>query len=584
MPKSLKITEFQKEYISGILSGKKIINPEITELIVGGVNKKLYKLNDITDILKPQFSKTEEKNCGITFTPIKLVMFMYEEVLINDIPLDKLVNLDVADLSAGNGAFFVGLFKIMKSNLNFSLRNFIENHVFAYELKEENAAFLKLIFQVVLEYYGEDSSDLRINLTVDDTLKIWDMGKISKKFDVIVGNPPYVKQQNLTGEQRKFLLDKFQSIDSNYNLYYAFVELSANLLKENGRAVLLVPNYLLKIKSAKSLRRFLIENKYLRRIIDFQFSKLFNGIDTYSMIIQIKKNSRILNFKNQHKLDEKKTWIKIPYDYLNCESINLVSENERKFIDVIKSQPNELIINTGIATLKDKVYLIDFIDKSVNASKEYIKIFGDKSYIIEPDIVVPITKGSGASASSSPELHYIIYPYKIISGSAYLISKDELISNYPNTYSYFKVVKRILSTRSGKYLEDEWYRYGRTQALMRFDAKIAFPTNTDHPKFRFIPEGSLLYNGYAVYGINNYQSSEQLLQALTVILNSSVTDTFMRLTSYFIGGGFLSYQKKYLEKFRIPDLKSNDVSELIDVGKKGDKSEIDKIVRRLYGL
>lgn len=579
-----ELTDYQVRYISAILSGKTVQNPELSELLLQGNDFENYTINDITNVLRPQVTKKEQKAKGITFTPLRLVRYMYENVLSDDVSMTDMLNSDIADLSAGNGAFFVGLFQVLKEHSEFSLRAFIEKHIYAYELEASNAAFLELIFKILVEYFGENSSHLNIHLTVGDTLKLWRSGTLDRKFDLIVGNPPYVKQQNLDETQRNFLLHSFDSIDSNYNLYYAFVELSAKLIGDEGRALLLVPNYLLKIKSAESLRRFLVDRNYFERIVDFQFSKLFAGIDTYSMILQLKLSSDVVQFKNLENLEESKQWTRVSASSLNTESINLVDEEEQQLIDIVKSQPNSLVISTGIATLKDKVYLIDEVHEDERGQLKFTNSIEDRSFDIEPDVVVPITKGSGASANALPELKYILYPYHIVNGSAFLIDESEMANSYPQAFAYLQASKNILASRSGSYGEDEWYRYGRSQALTRFDSKIVFPTNTDHPKFRFVKEGSLLFNGYAVYGIENCASSERLLRALTVVLNSSLTDRFMRLTSYYIGGGYLSYQKKYIEKFRIPELDAEDIEALINIGECGTDSRINKLVQKIYGI
>lgn len=574
------LNQEQKEYISKLLLHANVKNPKIKKMLVHVEEHETCDIDNITTMLSPSFKENYKKKLGITFTPIKIVKLSFAQLANSTSAIDKILNFKIADLAAGNGAFFVGLFLYLKQRKVFSLKKFIETNIFAYELMPENIEYMEIIFSVIIEYFGEDSTNTKFNFYVGDTLERWTKGYIKNNFDLIIGNPPYVKQQNIPDDQRKFLLKNFDSIHSNYNLYYAFIELSMKLIGKKGTAILLVPNYLLKIKSANYLRNMLLNQKYIEKVIDFEFSKLFDGIDTYSMILQLHYNSKNILFKKQISTKiEKDSWTPLNYNNISTNSINLVDNKEQFFLNTIKKQPNKLIISTGIATLKDKLYLVDPKNNNENFFEKKID---NNLYRIDRQTVVPITRGSGTSALAVPKKQYIIYPYNIVNGKAYLMNQEQLLNSYPNTYQYLKSIKKELLSRSGKYDEKDWYKYGRSQSLTRFEPKIIFPTNSIQPKFHYLSERSLLYNGYAIYGIENHKSTSELLQALELILNSSLTQKFMKLVSYYIGGGYLSYQKKYLEQLKIPNLSPKDIQNILSL--RNDSSKIDKLVYNLYGL
>lgn len=577
----------QRKYISGLFHEKQIYNRKLREAlrlsdVQASPNSQIKNINTI---LNTRFNSEVEKKNGITYTPFSLAKYMYEQVLSNDIDANTLLTQKIGDLAAGNGVFFSALIISLHEKTTFSVKSFIEDNLFAYELFEESAQWLNLILLLITEYYGEDSTDLRTNIFIGDTIQFYLAGNISSDFDLIVGNPPYIKQQTIAKETRNILTSNFASIDSNYNMYYAFIEMSLSVIKDSGRTLLLVPNYLLKIKSAQSLRRILLANHVFERIIDFQYAKLFDGIDTYSMILQTKAHSSSLNYKILNSIyqcnEDTVPWTSVPVENLNSETINLLTSEEQNFIDHIANQPNELTISTGIATLKDKAYLIDYVEDG-----KFIKVHDSEKYEIDSRYVVPITKGSGTGKQISGDATttgFIIYPYRLIHGQASLIPLNEIRENAPALYQYFITIKPLLESRSGTYTEDNWHQFGRTQALSRFDNKIIFPTNSDVPKFRFISGRSLFYNGYAVFGLKNTETTDKLLQALSVILNSSITKRFMLLTSYYIGGGYVSYQKKYLEKFRIPELTPQSVDRLISI--RGESVDIiDSVISDLYGF
>ncbi|ELD8124866.1 Eco57I restriction-modification methylase domain-containing protein, partial [Staphylococcus pseudintermedius] len=525
------------------------------------------------------FDKVDTKNFGITFTPTNVVNLLFDETIGED--FKKYSQKKVLDPSIGTGNFFIKfLIKQKELDKNFSLVEFIENNLYGYDIKIENIFFCKLNLILLCLIFDEDVEDLKFNIFHSDIILEYLNGTLETNFDLIIGNPPYVKQQNIKENYREILKRNFDTIYSNYNLYYSFIELSTKLLNENGRIIFLVPNYILKIKSAQYLRELLIKDNWIEKIIDFETNKIFSGIDTYTMILSMKKNSDTTFFKiiqDPNKPIDEIDWKakKINFNHLN--SIDLVSEHEEKLIKAVTTKPNKLIINTGIATLKDKIYLIDHVDEKGN----FYKIYKGSKYPIEKNIVKQIIKGSGQSKKNIIKKQYIIYPYYVNDqNKVSLIDHKNLKKYYPYTENFFNQVKTELLTRSGNYQDDDWYKYGRSQSLNKFQPKIIFPTNTDKPKFKYFPENALFYNGYAIFGIENHKNNEKLFIALCLILNSDIISEFMRLTSYYIGGGYISYQKKYLSRVKLPNLTEKEINLLVSV--RDDKAEINRLVQRLY--
>lgn len=583
----------QKTYIANLLSPiiklENIKNENIKKIINLEEVDKLYNadINDITTILKHDFSDKEAKSDGITFTPLPIVKYMYEDFIPS--LFNYITKLRIADLSVGNGAFFVGLIILLKEKFpNFSVVNFIENNLFGYDLKKENIFFTKLNLYILALYYGENPEKIIFNLFETDTLKYFKNSRKEDKFDLIVGNPPYVKQQNIDKKYRTFLLNNFETISSNYNLYYAFIELSIELLNENGISLQLVPNYLLKIKSAQNLRDYLLYKKYISKIVNFNANKIFDGIDTYSMIIELTNSNEEILYKslpnNQDSLSYLyvNNWNVLSKNNITHDSINLIDKRTEELVNNVQKQIFSLDISTGIATQKDKLFLID--DANLIDDKYMIKLFEGKKYLIEKESVVRVYKGSGQEKGNL-KYSYIIYPYLIADNKAILKSNEYLSKNEPMTYKYFIESRKELSKRSGINEYDEnWYRYGRTQSLNRFDHKILFPTNSIKPNFNLILDKALFFNGYAIYGLKEINLSDKELKALEIILNSKLVEIFMLNTSYFISSGYVSYQKKYIEKVTIPILSDDKIDKLLELNKANDLFELNRFIFKLYDL
>lgn len=585
------LNDEQKKYIVNLLFNrvefKNIKNKELKEIINNtDIDENFTSdINDITSILRYNFSDKEAKLDGITFTPIPIVIYMYEDVL--SLNPHYITTLKIADLSVGNGAFFIGLIIYLKKTFqDISITSLIENNLYGYDTREENIFFTKLNLYLIALFYGENPEDLNFNLFKVDTLKYFKDNDV--KFDLIVGNPPYVKQQNISKDYRPFLLENFETINSNYNLYYAFLELSIKLLTKNGISLQLVPNYLLKIKSAMSLRQYLFKGNHIQKIVNFNANKVFKGIDIYSMIVELSRFSNEILYKslpnNNNSLSSlyEQNWKKSIPSNITHDSVNLIDDKQGELVNKVQSQLFTLDISTGIATQKDKLFLID--DSNLIDNKYMTKFYNGKEYFIEKESVVRVYKGSGQEKEHL-KYSYIIYPYTIKNNIATIKSQDYLIEKEPLTYEYFVESKFDLIKRSGINEKDSnWYRYGRTQSLNRFEPKILFPTNTIKPNFNLIEDSALFFNGYAIYGLKGRSLSLDELKALEFILNSKLVEIFMLSTSYFIGSGYVSYQKKYIEKVTIPLLTEEQTNKILRLGHSNNQKSLNEYIFNIYGL
>ncbi len=111
--------------------------------------------------------------------------------------------------------------------------------------------------------------------------------KLEEKFDLIIGNPPYIRWKNLEDELKSEL-----SINPIWNKYfnslcdylYIFILRSIELLNENGQLIFICPEYWMNTTHSISLRNYMVENGYFEEIYHFNETPIFDKV-TVSIVI-----------------------------------------------------------------------------------------------------------------------------------------------------------------------------------------------------------------------------------------------------------------------------------------------------------
>lgn len=253
-----------------------------------------------------------------------------------------------------------------------------------------------------------------------DFLKV----KITKKYDNIILNPPYIRIQDLEKEYITFLKKKWKILDSgNIDIYYFFLMKCLELLNDDGIMVSVTPNSFLYNKSAKSLRKFMIENRFIYKIIDYKSEKIFPNVSTYCCIC-------IFHKKNNDKFIYNDEII----SYNEIDDFNYFFQ---KKIILEKSLKDICIIKNGIATLRDKIFIHEY--------KE-----------IDEQCWKVITNGRKDK--------WVIFPYD---KDGKIIEENTFKKQNPKTFLYLLENKNELLKRDkGNQNYPEWYAFGRTQSLI----------------------------------------------------------------------------------------------------------------------
>jgi tRNA1(Val) A37 N6-methylase TrmN6 len=296
----------------------------------------------------------------------------------------------------------------------------VYDEIDVYEIKEE---YLQKIGY--LNKIGNDST-MRYNVFHCDFIKT----AITKRYDNIILNPPYIKIQDLPLEYREYINSNFELLKGGaIDIYYAFIIKCLDLLCDTGVMVSITPNSYLYNKTSYKLRKYLFDNRLIREIIDFKDKKVFSNASVYCCITIYSKEQKSHLIYNDTSIAYND--IVKNYSLFNFNS----SENTLKTLCIIRN---------GIATLRNNVY--------IHSTKLY-----------DEPCWKQITNGSSTK--------YIIYPYK----DGKIIDEETFKKENALTFEYLVKNKDELEKRdNGKKTYPMWYAYGRSQSIKYVKKKCIY--------------------------------------------------------------------------------------------------------------
>ena len=159
-------------------------------------------------------------------------------------------------------------------------------------------------------------------------------------FDVVIGNPPYVRVQSLKENyflQTEFLEKTYLSASGKYDLYAIFMEISYNLINEQGLISFILPHKFLVADFGNGIRKFLSENKAVESIVHFGSEIVFNDASTYTCIINLQKKTNEVKFVKikPSNITNAFKFNSIDYSHLSNEAWLLKDKREISLFDKI---------------------------------------------------------------------------------------------------------------------------------------------------------------------------------------------------------------------------------------------------------
>jgi len=518
----------------------------------------------------------DRKLNGAFYTPTFIVDYIVNETING--------NEKVCDLSCGSGAFLIGAIDRINKITKKPIIKIIENNIFGADISKTSVYRSKILLSLFALINKEDKKEIKFNLITTDSLKYdWEK-QHPEGFDVIIGNPPYVRVQNLPEESRKFInKNYFTASKGNIDLFIPFFELGLKLLKKDGRMGYISPNSYYSSRSSQKLREYMQQNNFIEKILDFNHLSIFSGVTTYTCITILEKSFNenikyavIHEKKLLNKLDKIK-FTEIKSSSLNVNKWNLLNKKDSKNINKIEKMGTPLgkltkIIN-GIATLNDELYLLD----GKTEKGFFIKKFKDKYYKIELNITRKIIKASVLKNEKDilENKRRIIFPYELKGKFYQPFNESDLKKKYPSCYNYFLAIKEELAKRDkGNREYSQWFAFGRVQGYNIFGNKIITPGISPSSRFVICNDDKTLYYG----GLGIFYDGD--LKILLKILQSKVFWHYVYKTSKEYKSKFWSLSKNFIENFGIPSFTKTEEKFILN----NSQEKIDNFLIKKYNL
>lgn len=537
-----------------------------------------------------EYNKGKKENEKMTLTKYKELVREYTNT--SNHQTKKLFRKTIEDIKSAFKTELSNQFKEKLSKLRGKIIMLEGSTLFGERTKVEKTELKKLKEQFnILE---KEQEDIRTNKLYLDAFE-WRFefpSLLDEKgnfigFDIIIGNPPYLRIQGIRDVNPLFadeLVKKYQSATGAFDLYVTFVERGLQIIKRQG-----IVNYIMPVKwtnaaFGKGLRSIISEKNATHQIINFGAYQVFNASTYTALQWFIPNNNELLYYEldkdlitNQEldvylkSLKDKKASI-IKTEKLNKEPWVLTAGGTAEILEMLENHPRRIgdlfeKIFQGIATGKDDVYFLYDCTEDGELVYGYSKQL-NRSICIERRLVKPLLKGEDVHRYNPISTNrYVIFPYKIEQGKANLYTEKGLADLFPQGYSYLKECEDVLRSREkGRFnIDGEWFQYSRKQGILFAECeKLVAPDISMGGNFAYDEKG-VFYQTTTVYGYIKKKETKESYKFWAALFNSRLFWWFLKNTGTVLANGFFRFKPDYIKPFPIPMTVSPDTERLFSI-------------------
>lgn len=448
----------------------------------------------------------------------------------------------------------------------------IKEQFFICSNNEEKIELRNQINEKLYGYLENSKKSMGYHIDFDYKLFFSEVWREKGGFDVVIGNPPYIKVQNLEMKQKEIFKKLYVSATKSYDIYVLFDERGHKLLNNHGYVTFIQPNKFFNADYGIGIRNYIANTSSLKSVVDFQFFQVFSTATTYTCIFSLTKRvSKTIEYITFHSKEVNKQFFELSSgnklktlvshenaDFLKNESWVFASKIQKNIFETLEKKNNSLSfyakkIFVGLQTNADPIYILE---KRENG---FYSKFLNEIIQLENGFLKPLLKGSEIRRYAISNLKFhLILPYN----AGLLIDEVVLQDEYPLTYAYLKKCEKALREREkGKMNHQNWYAFVYPKNLELFDS-LKIMTQVLANKASMVVDESK--NHYFVgggnaggYGITLKDNTLDYYY-LVSLLNSSALDYYLQGHSSKFQNGYYSYAKRFIEKLPIKNIDKSD--------------------------
>jgi hypothetical protein len=418
-------------------------------------------------------------------------------------------------------------------------------------------------------------------------------------FDVVIANPPYVRQEQIK-EYKPWLNNIYKCYTGAADIYVYFYERGLNLLHKQGVLTFITSNKYMRAGYGEKLREFINTSATIKQLIDFGDAPVFEATSYPSIILMQKGRSqngqvKALSWQREMPVAEFERVVHansflIAQKELNTDGWRIESPSVLRLLEKLRKAGRPLgeyvsgRLYYGIKTGLNEALVVDRATRD-----RLIAEHPSSAEVLKPFLRGRDVKRWRVSFAEQYLIKIESSENKKHPWSERNKAEAERIfaKTYPAIHAHLGKYRKELIQRDdqGKY----FWELRSCKYWQEFEQnKIVWGNLAIKPKFAFA-EAGLYLNAPATMLISN---SKYLLG----ILNSNVTKYLVSKSAAERQGGFLEYKPMYISPLAIPEQPQNElititVKQLLDTKRENPKTDvsdleqqIDQIVYELYGL
>lgn len=366
-------------------------------------------------------------------------------------------------------------------------------------------------------------------------------------FTHIVGNPPYLRLENLPKDLLQLYRSQWASLFDRADLYVAFIEKSLGLLQHDGRLGFICADRWMKNRYGGPLRALVAKSFHLESYVDFTgCPAFFNEVDAYPAVTVIRRGPGT------------KTYTAFRPVISETELVPLAKALRGEILHPAVSAQHDV-------TLDDQPWAFDEdgcmgVIRALEATLPTLEtagvrvgigvatgadaVFIGKDLDVEDSRKLPlVTTRDISSGRVEWRGHWVLNPFE---PDGQLVR----LSEYPRFAAYLeKHRERICRRNVSKRNPNGWFRtIDRIHEPLTWRPKLLIPDikGTAHVVYE---EGKL----YPHHNLYHITAETWDLRALQTVLSSRIAHAFIVAYSPRMRGGHLRFQAQYLRRIRIPD-------------------------------